>query len=85
MVALYSENHKEDLSTRCGQNARSFNVKTDTRARGAQKSSSHLKILGTRSVTQNKSHFEDLKVFGTTVQNLVARELCTPVLGYRLI
>ena len=35
-------------------------------------STSHLKILGARNVTQNKFCTDDPQIFGTTVQNLVA-------------
>jgi hypothetical protein len=49
--------------------------------RGAQifqKSRSHLKILGARRVTWSKFRTEDPQILGATVQNLVARDFCTP-------
>lgn len=48
-----------------------------------QKFKSHLKILGARMVSWNKSHTERPQILGASVQNLVAREtwrrdLCDP-------
>jgi hypothetical protein len=40
----------------------------------------HLKILGARRVTWSKCHTEDSTTFRATLQNLVARNLCTPAL-----
>ena len=45
--------------------------------RGAQilqKSISHLKIVGTKTVTWRNFHTQDPQVLGTSVQNLVATE-----------
>jgi hypothetical protein len=45
-----------------------------------QKSKNHLKILGVRSRTRNKSNTKEPQILGTTVQNLVARNFCTAAL-----
>jgi len=41
---------------------------------------SPLKILGTRTVTWNKSHTEDPQILGTTIQNFVT--MATSYLGF---
>ena len=40
-----------------------------------QKCRSHLKILGSKSLTRSKSHTEHAEALGDTVQNLVVQEL----------
>jgi hypothetical protein len=44
-----------------------------------RKSRRRLKVVGPRRVMWSKFHTEDPRTFGATVQNLVARYLCTPV------
>jgi len=39
-------------------------------------SKSHLKILGSRSVTWNKFNTENPQILGTSVQNLVVTAIC---------
>ena len=43
-----------------------------------QKSVGNLKILGNRRVTWSSFHTEDPQIFGATIQNLIAWDLCTP-------
>lgn len=43
------------------------------------KSMKYLKILGAKRVTQSKDHIRDPQMLGATIQNVVTRDLCTPV------
>jgi hypothetical protein len=45
-------------------------------------SRSDVKILDARRVTRSKFHAEDPQILSVILQNLVARDLCTPALFY---
>ena len=53
--------------------------------RFSKKSRSHLKILGARRVSKRKSYSQHPRMLGATLQNLVARNFCTPAIKYACI
>lgn len=51
---------------------------------GVRKSRHHFKIISAWRVIWSKFHIKDPQILGTTTQNPVAQDLCTPGLAYRV-